>query len=729
MTLPEERTSMNRRDFIASGSATLATLLALQNAVPFLRAQQNVSSDPLDRLPLLFGTDYYPDQTPESLWEQDAVAMAAAGITNVRIAEFAWALMEPLEGSFDFKWLERAVGILHAHQIAVILGTPSAAPPPWLTQKYPEVLMVNDHGVTLSPGTRRFTCPTNATYRRLSLAVATAMARAFSSTPGIIGWQIDNEFTLGDSPRCYCRFCREGFQQWLRGKYPSLDALNQAWGTVFWSNTYSDFSQIPVPLPSGAPPNPGLALDYYRYQSAANASFLEEQLTMLRKLCPAHFITTNNVGAADLIDLRELYRDLDFVSSDNYPGFFAIHASVSGSGASAPPEVIGPMVAFTHDFMRSVKDGEPFLIMEEQSGKAGQPFFSPQPEPGQLRLWSYQAVAHGAMGINYFRWDTTNFGAEEYWHGMLRHDRSHSPGFDEMQQTIRELKSLGHEALNARCDAALALCFDSSSDWALAIQPGQPKLKYLSEILSWYGAIAASHAGVDVVDATQDLARYKVLCSPAMYVVSQKQADRIRRFVDGGGTFIAGFRLGAKDEHSRIVDTPLPGLLRDVMGVELVDYEPIYSEKQGVKFSGVLAGGDAECHLWADILDPKSKDAGVLATYTEGQYAGKAAIASHRYGKGRAIYIGPHLEGADLARVLLTMIASSGVTQSIQAPPGIEVASRRTDRQTWTYLLNHTAKPQSVQVDGRYQDAVDHSAISGSINMEPYGVRILVRPS
>ena len=187
------------------------------------------------------------------------------------------------------------------------------------------------------------------------------------------------------------------------------------------------------------------------------------------------------------------------------------------------------------------------------------------------------------MGINYFRWDMTNFGAEEYWHGTLRHDRSHSPGFDEMQQTIRELKSLGHEALNARYDADLALCFDSSSDWALAIQPGQPKLKYLTEILSWYGCIAASHAGVDVVDATQDLARYKVLCSPAMYVVSQKQADRIRRFVDGGGTFIAGFRLGVKDEHSRIVDTPLPGLLRDVMGVELVDYEPIYSEKQGVK--------------------------------------------------------------------------------------------------------------------------------------------------
>src|SRR5208283_2035391 len=207
----------------------------------------------------------------------------------------------------------------------------------------------------------------------------------------------------------------------------------------------------------------------------------------------------------------------------------------------------------------------------------------------------------------------------------------------------------------------------------------------------------------------------------------ERQAERIRSFVQNGGTFIAGFRLGVKDEHSRIVDTPLPGLLRDVMGVELVDYEPIYSEKQGVKFAGLLAGADAECHIWADILDPKGKDVEVLATYTDGQYAGKAAITSHRYGKGRAIYVGPHLEGADLARVLLALIASSGVTRPIQAPPGIEVTVRRTDRQTWMYLLNHTAKPLSVQVEGRFQDALDRSAISGPVNIEPYGVKILVR--
>jgi beta-galactosidase len=214
------------------------------------------------------GVDYYPDQTPANLWEDDARMMAEVGFTNVRVAEFAWALMEPAEGRFDFSWLRRSVQTLHKYNPSVILGTPSAAPPPWLSAKYPEVIEVNAQGLPLHPGGGRFPCPTNQVYRRLSLSIASEMARAFAETSeGVIGWQIDNELTLGSSPRCYCNFCRAGFQAWLRSQYGSLDKLNRSWGTVFWSQTYTDFGQIPVPLPSGGDPNPGLALDYDRYQS------------------------------------------------------------------------------------------------------------------------------------------------------------------------------------------------------------------------------------------------------------------------------------------------------------------------------------------------------------------------------------------------------------------------------------------------------------------------------
>jgi beta-galactosidase len=339
---------ITRRIFLTNAGALLAAA-AVRPAIR-LRLAKEKSKPATPDIPLLLGVDYYPDQTPESLWEEDARMMADFGFTNVRVAEFAWSLMEPSEGKFDFAWLLRSIEILHKRGIEVIVGTPSAAPPPWLTAKYPEVLMVNDEGMTVSPGGRRFTCPTNKTYRRLSLAIASEMARTFAETAGVIGWQIDNEFTLQRWGRCYCKYCRAGFQDWLRGKYGSLDTINSKWGTAFWSQVYTDFSQIPVPLPSNGDPNPGLALDYDRYQSFANASFLEEQLAMLRKTCPHHFVTTNNVGAPfDTLDLRELYRNLDFVSHDNYPGFAQM--IFQGMAAESLPSII----ALGHDSMRGVR--------------------------------------------------------------------------------------------------------------------------------------------------------------------------------------------------------------------------------------------------------------------------------------------------------------------------------------------------------------------------------------
>jgi beta-galactosidase len=704
-----------RRMFLVNAGALLVATTVRPASLARAIAASSAPATPA--APLLLGVDYYPDQTPESLWEQDARMIADFGFTNVRVAEFAWSLMEPSEGKFEFAWLHKSIDILQKHGIAVILGTPSAAPPPWLTSKYPEVLMVNDQGMTVSPGGRRFTCPTNKVYRKLSLAIATEMARAFADTPGVIGWQIDNEFTLQRWGRCYCGFCRAGFDDWLRTKYGTLDNINSKWGTAFWSQVYTDFSQIPVPLPSNGDPNPGLALDYDRYQSYANASFAEEQLGMLRKTCPRHFVTTNNVGAPlDTLDLRELYRNLDFVSHDNYPGF----AQMFFEGM--PPDMLSKVIALGHDSMRGVKDGKPFLIMEEQSGKAGQKFFSPQPYKGQLRLWAFQAVAHGAMGVNYFRWDTATFGAEEYWHGVLNHDRSKSPGFDEIRQTVKEMKSLGRDALESSYVAEAALFFDLDSDWALQIQPGQNKLTYTSHLISWYASIAGAHAGVDIINGNSDLSRYKVVFAPLQYVLSEKETANIRRFVEAGGLFISSFRLGVKDESSQIVRTPLPGLLRDVMGVTVKDYVPIYSEKTGVKFSSQLAGPDGECAMWADRLQPSS--ASVLATYT-GPYAGDAAITINSFGKGKAVYVGADLDPASLGRVLAALLEPTGVNFMLKAPRGVEITRRKAGDKEWMFLLNHNAASQEVSLPGPLKDLLTGATHNEKTSVEPYGVMVL----
>jgi beta-galactosidase len=704
-----------RRMFLVNAGALLAAAAARPVRWPPEVAENAGPTAP--RVPLLLGVDYYPDQTPESLWEQDAQMMADFGMTNVRVAEFAWSLMEPSEGNFEFAWLRRSIDILHKQGIAVILGTPSAAPPPWLTAKYPEVLMVNEEGMTVSPGGRRFTCPTNKVYRRLSVAVATEMARAFADTAGVIGWQIDNEFTLQRWGRCYCKYCRMGFQDWLRGKYGALEAINSKWGTAFWSQIYTDWSQIPVPLPSNGDPNPGLALDYDRYQSFANASFLEQQLVMLRKVCPHHFVTTNNVGAPlDTLDLHELYRNLDFVSHDNYPGF----AQMLLQGMTA--ESLPSLISLGHDSMRGVKDGKPFVIMEEQSGKAGQRFFAPQPYKGQLRLWTYQAIAHGAMGVNYFRWDTAPFGAEEYWHGLLNHDRSESVGFEEIRQSVKELKTLGREMLESSYLANAALIFDLDSDWALQVQPGQNKLTYPSHLISWYASIAGAHVGIDVIRADADLARYTAVFAPLQYVLSEKQAANIRGFVQSGGLFVTSFRLGAKDETSQIVRTALPGLLRDVMGVSVKDYVPIYSEKMGVKFLSQLAGPDGECALWADLLEPGS--ASVLATYT-GPYAEQAAITINSFGKGKAVYVGADLDPESLARVLRTLVETAGIKSTFHVPRGVEITTRKAGDRQWIFLLNHSAKSQEASFHGRFTDLLTGTTHAEKAALRPYDVLVL----
>jgi beta-galactosidase len=711
-------TSPTRREFLGGAFALMSA--ATVRLPLWARAVPNFAgSSPSGQI--LLGVDYYPDQTPEALWEEDSRMMSDMGFTNVRIAEFAWALMEPSEGKFEFGWLHRAVEILHKHNIGVILGTPSAAPPPWLSAKYPDIFEVNAQGQRLRPGGRRFTCPTNPVYRKLSLAIATQMAKKFADNAGVIGWQIDNELTLGSSLRCYCNFCQAGFQNWLRTRYSTLDNLNQSWGTVFWSQTYSDFSQIPVPLLSGGDPNPGLALDYDRYQSYANVSFTEEQLTMLRQMCPTHFVTTNNVGLIDTIDMRDLYAKLDFAAFDNYPGFFDMLMAQEGKPPSS--DGITTTISMGHDLARSVKGGEPFMIMEEQSGKAGQRTFAPQPETGQVRLWTYQGVAHGAMGVNYFRWDTATFGAEEYWHGILNHDRSKSPAYEEIRQTVKELKALGQEVLYSQYAAQTALVFDYDCSWAVKIQPGHYALDYMTQVTSWYGAINASHTGIDVIAPEADLSPYKIVLAPLAYVMSEKQAAKIKSFVQGGGMFVTNFRLGVKTESSQIVRSPLPGLLRDVMGVTVADYVPIYSAKNAVKFAPALAGPDGECGLWTDILQPTGAE--VLASYTKGSHAGEAAITMNTVGSGKAVYIGADLDGASLARVIRILSGLAGVKQPLEVPPGVEVTVRRAGDKQWIFVLNHTAVSQSVSIPKTFTDQLTGKTRTGKIDVSGYGVQVL----
>jgi beta-galactosidase len=683
---------------------------------------------------MYYGVDYYPEHWPEERWAKDARLMAEAGFNVVRLAEFAWSRLEPQEGTFAFDWLDRAIDLLAKYNIEIILGTPTAAPPPWLTTRYPEVLIVNFQGMRMAPGGRRHCCPSSPIYRRLSRHVTREMAIHYADAPPVIGWQIDNELSYGAAPRCYCPACQRAFQDWLRERYASLDALNAAWGTVFWSQVYTAWAQIPIPLPSGADHNPGLLLDYDRFQSDAYVSYAQEQLDILRQVCPTHFVTHNiALPLLNTVNNYDLGANLDFLSEDSYPGFWQILSQTEfgkGIGVDMTPERVSMICAWGYDAIRGNKNGDPFWVMEQQSGPAGQRIFSPSPRPNQLRLWAYQALARGARAITHFRWRTCTFGAEEYWHGVLDHDGVPRRRYRELKKTASEMNALGDALPMAQTQSDVALIFSYDSDWAIGIQPCHPKLSYAFQHIGYYAPFYFANVPIDIVSPDADLSPYKVVLAPTLYVLPPGLAERLRHFVHRGGTLIVGFRSGVKDEHNRVVPHPLPGLLAEVLGVEVVEYDALYDCPQSVRFLVPGLGKGAACELWADILKPMTAldgttEAQVLAEYTDDYYAGQPAITLNGWGQGQAIYIGAGLSGEALGRVLVGLATQRGVTPLLSTPQGIEVARRNADDGEWWFILNHTSLPQSIDLPAPFVDAFSGAPVEASIQLQGYDVRVL----
>ena len=361
-----------------------------------------------------FGVCYYPEQWPESYWEEDARRMQECGVNTVRMGEFGWALMEPREGHYDFSLFDRAIETLGRHGIKTIFGTPTAAPPKWLTHKYPEVLDVFETGQPANDQSRRQYCYNSPVYRQFSRKIVEALARHYRDNTNIIGWQIDNEMN-NENPECFSESCRTAFRLWLQQKYGTLDELNARWGTVVWSQIYSDWSQIDLPFPTPAFHNPALMLDYKRFISDSATDYLNDQVEILRRYRPDDFLTHN--GAFKNINYYNFSRALDLHAFDNYPTF-----------NNSPRYSTGAALTLVRGFNGRM------MIMEQLTGPAGQTYMLRTPQPGETRLWAMQAIAHGADGLLHFRWRSALRGAEEYWYGVLDHDNVPRARFEEFKQ-------------------------------------------------------------------------------------------------------------------------------------------------------------------------------------------------------------------------------------------------------------------------------------------------------
>ena len=654
-----------------------------------------------------FGVDYYPEHWPRERWETDAKLMQEMGVQVVRMAEFSWFKMEPSEGEFHFEWLEEAVALLDRYGIKTVLGTPTAAPPAWIIEKNPEIQPIDRQGRRRHFGGRHHDCQSNEVYRAHIKRFVTAMSQKFADNPGVIGWQIDNELGNSHGDLCMCDSCKAKFQKWLEQKYGTIETLNDAWGTAFWSQGYNSFAQIGTPLITAVGENPSAMLDWKCFCSDLVVDFAKWQADIIRENCPNHFITHNYMCFDNKVDYYDLGELLDFVSNDIYP---------AGHWQKQPHQPESELAA-SHDVIRGYKK-KPFWMMEQQSGMAGWEIMGRALEPGQMASWAMQSVAHGADAVVFFRWRTCAMGTEQYWHGILGH--SGNPG-----RTYREAKQLVH-TFAKHMDAfegtmpnpEVAIVHSFRQNYALDIQPNHPELSYVGQLQKYYKALYEKKIPVDFVQGMDDLSKYKLVIAPLQYLMTPQLEQHYIDYVANGGHLVLTMRTGVKDATNLcMTDRELPGRLGDICGIEVPEYDCLLET-----LGGVLYGKkEYEIEKWCDIIELKG--ARQIAEYSTGFYKQSPAITENVYGNGITWYVGTE-PGEDLMEDLMAyMIKSSDVETLGAAADGVEMMTRESDDQIWLFVINHTSDEQVYHLHDRY------TLLEGEKEefLRPYEVQLFVK--
>lgn len=653
---------------------------------------------------LLMGSAWYPEQWPPEVWEQDVQLMESAHLHVARIAEFAWSTLEPSEGHFQFDWLERAIRLLEKHHIVAVLGTPTAAPPAWLTQKYPETLRVESNAQRVTHGNRAHGSPVSPKYLQLCRTIAEKMAERFGHDSNVVGWQIDNEYGYGQMS--YDDETRRQFQAWLKAKYKSLDALNQHWTTAYWSQTYSDWEQIPIPVGSH---NPGLMLEWKRFVTYAWSAYQQNQVDVIRTHAdPRQFITGNFMGIGfGAFDHYAITQPLTFAAWDDYVG--SGHLDPFANGMS-------------HDAMRGLKRGN-FWVMETQPGAVNWAGVNNFLNKGEVRAMAWHAIGHGADDVNYWQWRSALNGQEQLHGTLIGPDGTPVPLFEEVKQTAREFEKVQDAFRGTRVVSEVAILNDYDSRWALEFQKHTNQYNALQVASSYYRALRKITQSMDVVSPYAPLTGYKLVVAPNLNVLPESLARHLLEYVDRGGHLVLGPRSGMKDEYNALLPQRQPGFLAAPLGARVEQY---YALEKSVSLSGPVGAGEAS--VWAEQLNVSAQDAEVLIRYgsSNGWLDGQPAIVTRTYGKGRITYIGAILDDTLMAKAAEWMSNRSGLTAVLgPVPEGIEVNRRVGEGKQVFVLLNFSAQAQKIVLPHPMKSLLDREQTAG-INLGPYGVAVLV---
>lgn len=539
-----------------------------------------------------FGVCYYPEHWPGDWRAQDARQMRDLGLSIARIGEFSWSRIEPEPGKFEWDWLDRAVETLGAEGLEVMLGTPTATPPKWLVDQYPDILAKDVQGRPRKFGSRRHYCFSSRTYRRESARIVEAMAKRYGAHEAVTCWQTDNEYGCHDTVRSYSDEAARAFRCWLSARYESVEGLNEAWGCVFWSQEYTSFDQVDLPNLTVTEPNPSHVLDFYRFSSDQVVSFNRLQTDILREHSPGRDLVHNYMGFYFNFDHFAVAEDLDAVGWDSYPlGFLNVGPYEKADQQRYMRQGHPDFAGFFHDLYRGTGRGR-FSVLEQQPGPVNWAHDNPVPLPGMVRLWSHEALAHGAEMVNYFRWRQAPFAQEQMHAGLQRSNRAWAAGAVEAEQTAKEWQALGLETKPHA--AKVALVFSYEAHWLFEAQPQGAGWSYTELVMDWYSALRQLGQDVDIVSPEQALDGYALVLVPSLPILSEAF---IRKVEQSDAAFIFGPRTGSKTQSLTIPDNLAPGLLRSLIPIEITHSESFPKWHQEV---GVLSGKTVEGGIWLD---------------------------------------------------------------------------------------------------------------------------------
>lgn len=638
---------------------------------------------------MYLGVDYYPEMWDSSEMEKDLDNIADLGCNVIRIGEFCWHMEEPQEGKYDFSYLDRVTESAKKRNLKVIMGTPTATIPAWLAKKHPSILSEFENGSKRAFGGRHVFCLNSPIMYEYTEKIVTRLAEHFKDESAVAAWQIDNELGHEGSDICYCDNCKRAFRSYLAEKFNGdIERLNETYGTVFWSQQYNSFDEIPLPAPTITTHNPALRLDWERFRSKSVADFCDFQIGILKKIIPGAVVTHDfpGGGLTKHTDYSRVAEKLSVVSYNNYPVW------------GGQPRPISPSdIAFGLDFIRGLR-GESFWVTEAIIGAQGHDITGYTPRPGQAVMWSYQAIAHGCCAVIFFRYRGATKGAEQFCRGILDADNIKRRRYFEVKSFFKDAKRLAPAAEHP-IESEAAIVYDYDSLAALRIQRLSTVLDVPGEAARIYSRFFSRNINADVIPADRDFSRYKLLIVPQMIVHKEKFYKRITDFAACGGTVVLTYLTSVKDcDNNLVFGKPIPLGFSETLGVTVTETESL---QQGQRFpvtgKGIMSGTDGFGSVFREMLETDGCE--VLFSYADSFYKDFAAVTRKKTGKGVIYYIGCGLDEETEAALYDTVISDSGLSGEI-TEPGVECRIIGKESDALRMIINHNG------FEARYKNRV-----------------------